>query len=478
MLLSPRWTKLVFFILLLALVPFLLLCFYNQPYLDDYAYANAFRAHGLWGAQVFLYHHWNGRFVASLLLTSLNPLSYGWPSGIGVSNLGIVLLTLLALWCSLRSLLQHAISQLTTALLTTGLFLLFVAIIPDIHSALYWFSSQATHHLASLMLLLLPVVVARAHQEKRPTVRAYWFGLAACSIVFVSGSSELVTVLLGWLLAVACGISLVRGEYKHAGRWASLLVLLVGTALFDVLAPSNLNRLHRETASVGSAASKLLQFWQPLWLIKALQLLLWQPSTLLILVVPLVLQPLAPHVVAVRPLGFRLPLLFSGMVLLGGVFLGAFLMQLEIATPSIVARCANVLLWWLLLGWPAACWAALPAEPVLSISSSRTARQVSAGLLCLLLGPPVVRAWCELLVEAPAWNRQSHQRYSFLQQVARAQPHVNVQFPPIRYVTPRYVLIRGYDILPTYNAPYNRYMATYFGVDSVRVDPTARDAAF
>ncbi|MBC6611012.1 hypothetical protein H8B15_08760 [Hymenobacter sp. BT507] len=53
-----------------------------------------------------------------------------------------------------------------------------------------------------------------------------------------------------------------------------------------------------------------------------------------------------------------------------------------------------------------------------------------------------------------------------------------MQFPPIRHVVPRYVLIRGYDILPVYNSPYNRDMARYFGVDSVRVDPTARGAAF
>jgi hypothetical protein len=468
-----RSQSLLVSILALAVLPFLLLCFYNQPYLDDYGLANLARRQGLWQAQYWLYHQLNGRFVSSFFLTALNPLTYGWPSGTRLASLAVDVATLLALWVSFGSLLGAASSHRQRAVLTGVVFLVFIGIIPDIYSALYWYASQTTHHLASLLLLLIPVSVSRAQRVGgRRAARWGWLGAAAAGTCLVGGSGELATVLLGWLLAVAGGLSSWRRQRRAAGLWGGLLLLLVTTALFDIMAPSNLHRLHPATADAGGIMAGLGQFWQPAWLVGAIKLLLWQPGTLLILVVPVLFYPLAARAVAVRPAGMRLPLLASGAILLMGVFLGAFLMQLEIYTPAIVPRCANVLLWWLLLGWLAACWAALPPVVPPLTAPIRAARRISILLLSVLIMVPVSRAWRELLVEAPAWNQQCQVRYAFLRQAAR-QPRSKVEVPPIRHVTPRFVLLRSwYDLSNSYPAIYNRELAQYFGVDSVRVNPT------
>ncbi|QNE40987.1 hypothetical protein F1C16_16145 [Hymenobacter sp. NBH84] len=467
-------------LLLLALLPFLLLCFYNQPYLDDYIFAVVFREHGVWDTQAFMYQYWNGRYIASFLLTVCNPLSYGWQSGIWLANLTIISLTLAALWGSIRSLTGRVFTTWQVFMLTVGLFLVFVAVIPDIQSALYWFSSQATHHIASLLLLVIPVLVVRAHRATYATTRRLWWAAAAGATLFVGGSSELVVTLLGWLFIVAGAVSLKRREHRNLRVWLGLLLLLTIAVLIDSMAPSYMNRLNQNSNDVAaSLPAKFLAFWNPAWLMKALQLLLWQPTTLLLLVVPLLLQPWATRLAKARPAGFRLPLGYSAVALLAGVFWGAFLMQIEIATQYIVARCANVLLWWMLLGWLAACWAALPASPTTGNTTPlQTIRHISLLLLCVVVAAPIWRAWRELLVEAPTWSQQMEQRYTALRRIAHQAPHTNVEFPPIRHVVPRYVLIRGYDILPVYNTPYNRYMSSYFGVDSVRVDPTEPNAAF
>jgi uncharacterized membrane protein len=465
-------------VLLLAVLPFLLLCFYNQPYLDDYALATLVREQGLWQAQAQLYQQLNGRFFSSFLLTGLNPLSYGWQNQFGLATLAIDLLTLLALWASFGSLLGQAIGRRERALLTGGVFLIFVAVIPDIHSALYWFASQSTHHLASLCLLLIPVGVERAHRAKGRLTRWGWLGLCALGAVAMGGSGELSTLLMGWLLAAFAGISLAQREYYYASIWGALLLLLLGTTLLNVTSPGSLHRLQPTSGKAPSIVAGLRQYWQPAWLAKALQLLLWQPSTLLILVMPMPCYPLAARAAAVRPAGFRLPLLTSGAILAGGIILGAALMQLEIEDQNIAPRCANVLLWWVLLGWLAACWAALPSRVIESTAAIHPVAKISAVLLGILVLAPVNRAWRELLIEAPAWHQQCQRRYALLQQVAQQHPHTNVQLAPIYHVMPRYVLVRGYDIATTFNKPYNRDMARYFGVDSVRVDPAAHGAAF
>ncbi|MGI4824446.1 MAG: DUF6056 family protein [Janthinobacterium lividum] len=462
-----------------ALLPFLLLCRFNQPYLDDFAWATLFRTHGFWYAQSYLYHHLNGRFVSSFLLTAGNPLSYGGPHILGLANLAIIALTIGSLWFSLHSLLQRALRPLGTFTLAGGLFLFFIALIPDIYSALYWFASQVTHHLSSLLLLLVPVSVVRFHQATQRVSKMGWWSVAATGALFTGGASELVTLLLGWFLLAACGVSLVRRQGYQARIWASLLFVLAAAAVLVVVAPSNIHRLQPATADLSGIAAQLAQFWQPYWLAQALLRFFFRPGTAFLLVFPLLLAPLRPVLVAVRPRGLRLPLGVSAGVLLGGVLLGAFLLQLEVAGHDLSSRCANVLVWWLLLGWLVACWAALPQVPVApSRWSNQVVRYSIGALLVVFLAAPVRRAWHEVLLDAPAWQRQCGQRYKLLQRLARTTPHVNVQVLPIRQVVPHYVLIRGYDIATSYNSPYNRDMAAYFGVDSVRVDPTARQAAF
>ena len=475
---TKRFRLLAAISLVVALLPFFLLCFYNQPYLDDFAWATLFRNRGWLSAQTILYQQINGRFFASFLLTAGNPLSYGGPATLGLASLVLNLITLGSLWGSVHCLLRQVVSPLSKLLLASGLFLFFIALIPDIYSSLYWFASQVTHHLASLFLLLIPVSVARFHQVARRSQKRGWYAFAAMGAVITGGSSELVALLLGWLLLLACGISLSRQQRYCARLWASLLILLLGALCIDALAPGNLQRLHPATADAAGLAARLHQLWQPAWLLGALRRFFFTPGICLLILCPLPLAPLAPRLLAIRPPGLRLPLLGSVGMLLGGVLLGTCLMQLEVRTPEIASRCANVLLWWLLLGWLVACWAALP-EAIRRRSQPSLAVRGAVGLLLLVfMAIPVRRAWYEVVVEAPKWRQQCWARYAFMQRVAKTTPHVLVQVPPIRHVRPRYILIRGYDIATEYNKPYNRDMAAYFGVDSVRVNPVVPGAAF
>ncbi|NML65091.1 hypothetical protein HHL22_07715 [Hymenobacter sp. RP-2-7] len=464
--------------LLAALLPFFLLCYYNQPYLDDFALGTLGRTRGPWAAQAYLYAHLYGRFVASFLLVVGNPLTYGALRAYGLASLVINLCTLLALWFSLRSLLRPALSRLTTLLLAGALLLFFIALIPDIYASFYWFAAQVTHHLAALYLLLVVVGAVRFQQATRRAPKLAWLSLAVIGTLCTGGSSEPATVLLGWLLLVAGGISWQRWQGAALRLWAGLLGLLAGAAWLNATAPGTQQRLHATASGARNMAPLLASFWHPAWLAGALGRLLFTPGVLLLLLAPLALQPLVPALVAARPRGLRLPLPFGAAVLLVGILLGALLMQVQIESPAISSRVANLLLWWLLLGWLGACWAALPAAASQRRPVPKLVRYAIGALLVLYVLLPVRRAWREVAIEAPSWYEQCWQRYAFLQRLALTTPHVRAQVPPIRRVVPRYVLIRGYDIGTTYNRPYNRDVAAYFGVDSVRVDPAAQHAAF
>jgi hypothetical protein len=95
-------------------------------------------------------------------------------------------------------------------------------------------------------------------------------------------------------------------------------------------------------------------------------------------------------------------------------------------------------------------------------------RTLAAALLVVVFTAPTVRAWQEALWEAPRWAAQCEARN--LVYCNPRSRYSKLTVPPITNVTPRYVLVRGYDIQPDYNHPLNLSVARYFHLDSVRTD--------
>lgn len=444
--------------LIAALLPFLGLCFYNQPYWDDLGYAASSRQIGIWAAQQELYRTIGGRFVSMFLLTAGNPLTYGWWHGVKATALLGCIGTAATLWSGLRILTKQRLPHKQTGSITGLLLLVYIAAIPDIHSSLYWFAGQVVHQLPMLLLLVVPVAVARAHQTELAQ-RCRWLVLAGACTFIVGGTSELAIIQLGLFLVLAAALSAHRCQWTSLKIWGGLLGILATTCIIHIWAPGNYVRLHDGSARVPLRPGALL-----LAVGQCLRLILWQPTTLLLLAVPILF---APHVRVLgqhRPAGMSVPLPLSVAVLLAGFLMSMVLMLVTLGGPPLLARATNVLLWWLLIGWCAALWAALPRQPTTSISA--TSRWVIGALLFVMTAAPTVRAWRELLVEAPSWARQCDARLPVYAAAAGRQGVITV--PPIVGVAPHYVLVRGYDIQPGAGHVLNQVTAQYFGLDSVR----------
>lgn len=129
------------------------------------------------------------------------------------------------------------------------------------------------------------------------------------------------------------------------------------------------------------------------------------------------------------------------------------------------------------MGWCAACWAALPPERQEPVPTSAPLRWVVGALLLVMSAAPTIRAWQELLCEAPRWAAQCDARLP-VYAAATGRPGL-LTMPPIIEVLPRYVLVRGYDIQPDAKNPLNQVTAGYFGIDSIKTGgPLLFKAAF
>lgn len=451
--------------LLLAWLPLLALCFYNQPFLCDFSVSTDVQTHGLWGAQPYLFLNWSGRYFTNLLLFVANPLSYGWLEGVQLTALLSQLLRIVVLYVAVRVLAGRQLRRREAALLAAGLALLYVALAPYKFSALYYFTEIVVYHVAAWLLVLVPLAVERLHRAPRAATRKAWGLAAGLGTIAAAGANELTIVLLGLVMLVGAGLSLHRREWFSLRVWVGLGVLLLVFGTLSVLAPGNSARQELDgalvpAASFGEAASRLAVL---------LRYLFVEPAMLVVPPLVLAFGPLAARILPARPPGLRLPLLLGAAVLVGGVVLGTVPYALMWARVPLIPRATNIMVWWWLLGWLVTAWANLPANPQQVRVASLSVRVLLGLVLSLIMLQPAARAALDLRHDAPEFARQWQQRFDKLRHAGRHTPHTTLELAPLPPLTNRLLFIPPDDVSPMCGFGVNTRLATWFGVDSVRL---------
>ncbi|OGX81527.1 hypothetical protein [Hymenobacter coccineus] len=448
--------------LVLALLPFFGLSFYSLPYSDDYSAGVLARTYGIGGACQHLYQTWSGRFFCNALQIGLNPLSYRWLGGMFLPVLLGFAVKIGGLWLGLRHLTTGKLTASTAAWLAAGLTLLYLAVVPDVYSAAYYFTDLAVYQLPALWLVVVPVAVNQAHRVPIRSRRHLWLLLASLGTAATAGATELAVVLLGWMLFIGFTSSLIRKQRNSARIWFGLGCLLLIVSGLAFSAPGNYARMQVNATPVASAAECFHR------LLNNVRSVFASPGLHGIALVPLLLAPLGVRLLPGRPAGLALPLPLGTALLLVGVVLGCLPYALVWDTPMPL-RATNVLLWWLLIGWLLVCWASL--GPSLPRVLSPPARLLIAVFLAAIVSLTSVRAWLELAIDAPPYVHQWQGRYALFDRQAQ-QPNQKLTIAPIVGVTPRHITIHGYDIQPYYNFYVNGQVASWFRMDSVRTDPS------
>lgn len=455
--LQPRWYKVA---IILFWLPFIALCYFNQPYLDDYWTGRMGRDEGIWHTQYYLFFAWTGRFGSTFSCVVLNPLSYNWPNGVKLTALLNIGLKVGILWGAIRSLTARCVSAGAAFWLAAGIALTYVCLVPDKYATLYSFTDFAVYQIPAALLLLVPIAIERVHRAASLASRYRWALVAAVATAAASASNEMTLALLGWVLTVGFSISVLRRQRKSAYIWGGLLLLLLLSGSIAIAAPGNYERLKTYSPDAISTSATLLHR-----IALSIKHIFTEPSTLLTLALPLLLAPLGIRLLPARPPGLHLPLAVGAAVIFVGTLLGALPYSIILAP---LERPVNVLEWWLLVGWLAACWASLPANG--SVAIPKSIQQVVALALLVALCVNGSRAWQELLLNGRSYGQQWQARH---QALASAKLHgvKVVELRPIIGIQPRHILIRGYDNQPGFSNIRNVNIAKWYAIDSVRTNP-------
>lgn len=449
----------------LGLLPFLALCLYNQPYLDDFSVSSDALTYGVWGAQRYLFQHWSGRYFTNLLIFVANPLSYRWLEGVQLAAAVSQLLRILVLYVAIRSLTKKSLRHAEAALLAAGLALLYIALVPYKFSALYYLTEILVYHVPAWLLVLVPLTVERLHHTSRKSTRLMWSITAVVGTLAAAGSNELTLILLGIVLSAGASLSAYRRQWFSFRIWTGLGVVLLVSGTFSVLAPGNMVRQQIDgglvpAPSVQEAIRRMILL---------LRCLFVEPAMLVIPMLTLLLVPIANRALLARPHGLQMPLLLGVAVLIAGVLLGTVPYALMWERVPLLPRATNILIWWWLLGWILIAWASLPA-PATAIPLASSAIRLLLGLVvCITILVPSSRAYLDLRYEAPEFARQWQHRFTQLRQASWA-PHQTLLLAPLPPLQNRQLLLPPDEVAPVSSYGVNTRLATWFGIDSVRVE--------
>ncbi|MBF9142190.1 hypothetical protein [Hymenobacter properus] len=475
--------------LLLALAPFLLLTAFNQPFFDDFRDAYWTRQHGMLGVQSWLYLTWTGRYTSTVFMTWLNPVTYGWLSGVKPITAALFVAQWLSIAHLVRALFHTALRvacSWAAAFWGAALLLaLFCNAAPAPFSFLYWFCGAVAYQLPLIGLLNFTALALRVGwgQPAYPWRTAAW----ACAwLVLALVGNELTLVQALPVLAVL-GYLLPASARPKLWLW-----LAVGgaAALAAVVAPGNWARV----VAMAPPSDPLHAYR---WLVLgpraaySLALFLIKPQILLSLLAAAGTGAWLGH--QHLPTGGRLisvsRRLWWGLLAAFGAlqFAGFVLFRYIIVGPPLM-RAQNEILLVMLIATAFLAWlvAQQAAIPVMGRFRWLPAGWVPALLLTgLFLTGHVPEAWRELLTAAPSFDAQMQARYAVLRAAhRRGQPSVTL--PPLRLPYGRVLIPLSQfshdiefdiDLTPGCEGNINGVMERYFEVPDVCCDPHAAPIA-
>lgn len=228
-------------LLAVAVVPLLMLSFYNHPSpVDDYCYIDTVFKYGYFEAMNYYYTGWTGRYFG-ILLNHSNPLIVQWAGGFKLLSFLLILGVVGSIYLLIRELLPMR-SRLSVLGLTGGMLLLFMLKIMSVVEAFYWMAAFVTYTVPNILTIYWLVVMLRWYQLPEGNLKkltAIWAGFLVFAVIGCSETNLTIMVLLvaGWL-----GYQWVINR-----KWDWFSVFLLGVAAFSCYifftSPGNAQRL-------------------------------------------------------------------------------------------------------------------------------------------------------------------------------------------------------------------------------------------
>lgn len=258
-----RRAKMLTGISLLAIIPFLILCTFVYPVNDDFTFGLRHIQKNVFQVSSDIYLYWSGRYFATFI-SALNPFAvsdnpiplFRIYSAIAVVLTALVMTLSPAICCRKQLTFCQSVGLGGAFLLT------YLALLPSVSQAFYWFSSCTAFTIPSLLYIMLVALTAADG-------KASYFIACTLALIVPGGNEVTAVITVGTLGYIAF-------TYHDRKYWL-LLTLSAVALLLVALAPGNAPRMANQhiwanaglwalTFSIGQTVSWIF-LWGPVLLL-------------------------------------------------------------------------------------------------------------------------------------------------------------------------------------------------------------------
>ncbi|MFD2513002.1 DUF6056 family protein [Pontibacter locisalis] len=279
-----RYYDILIIIGLYTIIPFFVLCIFNQPSVDDFEYAVRDNRNSFVATQIETYYNWSGRYF-STAISRINPIRVGSWIGYKISSFLFLCAFILTLHVFVSSLFYKLASRqkLTLTLFITALYF---SQMPDVSRGLYYMTAYLVYQLPNILTLVLLVLLTMLFSLRGKTAKFLCkIGiLVAC--LSIIGTNELSLIYLLTTLSLLL-LQLWRIQHQAFNFILVVFICSLVASLGVVLAPGNYVRMETTISGAGNimwssmtAAILILKYfykWGALLTVASiLYMLLWQ----------------------------------------------------------------------------------------------------------------------------------------------------------------------------------------------------------
>ncbi|MBS1644837.1 MAG: hypothetical protein JST36_07360 [Bacteroidetes bacterium] len=243
---STIGTKLAAFLLVLCtgvgIATLLSLCVFAHPAGDDFGNV---RWTNWWHFQQHAYFNWTGRFFSTAII-SLNPIHWHSLLGYRLGAAGLILaFSSAVLYFTYRTISACGwASRALYLIIGCSTLLLLLNNLDSLTEGFYWFCGAMSYTLPTILLLaaLTSNIHLLTQTTKQPGKR--YFVLNSLLLIATVGSNETIIPIAGLAICLLLLHSDLSFQKRRSQFYATLLFVLLFSAVIAIIAPGNFVRLH------------------------------------------------------------------------------------------------------------------------------------------------------------------------------------------------------------------------------------------
>lgn len=234
---GKKHTVILFLILILSILPFLVLNYYNQPTTEDFYFSEAAKKFGFSETYSALYKTWGGRYFGYILVP-VNPLYFNSIGLYKFSTFALIIFLLLILIMFIKEYTKSRLTFSEIILISFSIFFSFLYSMPSAGQGLYWLVSVIFYNLGLIFIMLFCIFYFRQNYESNLKLKIYYTILCAIAASASAGSNELAAASVFLLAALFAGINIYK-EYRVRFTDLFIFITTVFSVYFAYSSPAN-----------------------------------------------------------------------------------------------------------------------------------------------------------------------------------------------------------------------------------------------